>query len=73
MTTEEAIAVLMANIDKTVKVTYKDGDIDLALVLTVDDEGFVFDLAALPVEERAAAYWTRFSDIAEVQPMPNSK
>jgi hypothetical protein len=70
MTTEEIIRVLKANIAKAVKVTYQDGDTDLVLVLTVDDEGFVFDdLASLRQEERKTGYWTRFSDLAEVQPV----
>ena len=68
MTTKEIIEVLKANIDKTVRVTYQDGDTDLALVMTVDDEGFVFDLASLNPGEGKAIYWTSFADLLDVQP-----
>jgi hypothetical protein len=47
MTNEEITAVLRANVAKTVKVIYRDGDTALALVQSVDDEGFVYDLAYL--------------------------
>ncbi len=69
MTIELIIEALKANIDKTVKITYGDGDTDLAIVLKVDDEGFVFDLASLRPEERKTEYWTPFTDLAEVTPV----
>jgi hypothetical protein len=68
MQPDEMIEILKANIDKTVRVTYQDGDTDLALVLTVDDEGFVFDLASLRSGEQNTSYWARFSDLTEVRP-----
>jgi hypothetical protein len=52
MTTKEISDIVKANVDKTVRVTYSNGEADLALVLTVDDEGFVYDLASVPPEER---------------------
>jgi hypothetical protein len=67
MTTEEIVRVLRANIGKTVKTTSQDGDTDLVLVLTVDHEGFVFRLTSVPHDEQKMPYWTRFSDLAEVQ------
>jgi len=75
MTTEEIIQVLRANIDQTVWVIRQDGDTDLALVLTVDNEGFVFDVVSMHDGERkTTAYWTPFSEVAEVQLAPdNSK
>jgi hypothetical protein len=73
MTTKEIIQVLRANIDKTVSVSYQDGDTDLALVLTVDDEGFVFNLSSLRPEDRDTEYWVRFSDLVEVRPVISSE
>jgi hypothetical protein len=70
MTNEEITAVLRANVAKTVKVIYRDGDTALALVQSVDDEGFVYDLAYLSGAERTTAFWTAFSEIADVQPVP---
>jgi hypothetical protein len=58
MTTKEMSDIVKANVDKTVRVTYSNGEADLALVLTVDDEGFVYDLASVPPEERKTSYWT---------------
>ena len=66
--TKDLADIVRANLDKTVRVTYRNGETDLALVLTVDDEGFVYDLASARPEERKAAFWTAFSDIAEIQP-----
>jgi hypothetical protein len=63
VSTEEIIEVLRANIDQTIKVTHQDGDVDVALVINVDDEGFVFDLASVcDGEQKTTAYWTRFTD-----------
>jgi hypothetical protein len=72
MTLDEIIRVVRANVDKLVIITPKTGEADLALVLTVDDEGLVYDLASLKPEDRKAAYWTSFSEIADVR-TPNSE
>jgi len=69
MTTAEIGEFLRANIDKTILVKYKNGETDLALVLTVDDEGFVYDLGSLKPEDRETEYWTPFSEIEDVQPV----
>jgi hypothetical protein len=59
--------IVTANLDKTVRVTYRNGETDLALVLTVDDEGFVCDLASVRPEDRKTAFWSAFSEIAEIE------
>ncbi len=68
MTPKEMADVARANIDKTVRIKYKGGEIDLALVLTVDDEGLVFDLATVSPEERKTSYWSVFTGIEEIEP-----
>jgi hypothetical protein len=67
MTTKEMSDIVKANVDKTVRVTYSNGEADLALVLTVDDEGFVYDLASVPPEARKTSYWTPFSEIKRIE------
>jgi len=46
MRPEEIQQVIKANIDKTVCVVYVDGKTEELFVHTVDDEGFVCDIAA---------------------------
>jgi DNA-directed RNA polymerase subunit E'/Rpb7 len=67
MTIDEIIQLVRASVDEVITVKYKSGEVDVALVLTVDDEGFVYDLACLKPEDRKTEYWTPFSEIAEVQ------
>ena len=66
MTSEEMSAILRTSIDRTVNVTYRNGETDLALVLTVDDEGFVYTVVSPPRGERETPYWTAFSEIIEI-------
>jgi len=67
MTLDEIIRVVRANVDKLVIITHKTGEVDLALVLTVDDEGLLYDLASVKPEDRITEYWTSFSEIADVR------
>ena len=69
MTTNEMSDLVRANIDKTVRITHSNGEVDLAIVLTVDDEGFVYDLASLAPEERKTSYWTAFSEVEKIEPV----
>jgi hypothetical protein len=55
MTADEIVEVIQANIDETVCVTYDDGRTEKLLVHTVDDEGFVCDIATAENEERDAS------------------
>jgi hypothetical protein len=66
MDSDEIIWLLKTNIDRTVTVTFSDGQSLPVLVLNVDDEGFVYDL--VPKDEKTA-YWTVFDDIADVKPL----
>jgi hypothetical protein len=68
MRNDEIILLLRASVDKTVKITYANGEIDMALVRSADDEGVVYDLASIRPEDRKTEYWTAFSEIVEVQP-----
>jgi len=66
MERDEIIQLLKTNIDRTVTVTFSDGDTLPVLVLNVDGEGFVYDL--VPKDEKTQ-YWTTFDDIVEVRPL----
>jgi len=66
MTADEIATVLRANIGRRVAVTYCDGDTDIVKVLTVDDEGFVFEAAPEP-GDNTAMFWSRFEDIVDLR------
>jgi hypothetical protein len=69
MTADEIVEVIQANIDETVCVTYDDGRTEKLLVHTVDDEGFVCDIATAENEETPPyAYWVRFRDVTDARP-----
>jgi hypothetical protein len=72
MTSQETADILRANLDKTVRITYSNGETDLAFVITVDDEGVVYGLASADAEQRTAEFWTAFSDIENVEPASSS-
>jgi hypothetical protein len=65
---DEIQRIIVANVDKTVSVVYTDGTTKKLFVHTVDDEGFVCDLATETSEPPPCAYWVRFSDVREVHP-----
>lgn len=65
MVPDETIRVLKESIGKTVQLTLSDGESLVALVLNVDDEGFVYDL--VPKEE--TEYWTAFDGVLEIRPL----
>jgi hypothetical protein len=67
MTVDEIIKLVRTNVDQVIVVKYRTGEVDMALVLTVDAEGFVYDLASLKPEDRTTEYWTPFSEIDEVR------
>jgi hypothetical protein len=71
MNSAEIEQVISANIDKTVRVVYTDGRTQNLRVHTVDDEGFVCDLAPETVEPPPYAYWVRFTDVRDVRPEGN--
>jgi len=65
---DEIELIIRANIDKTVSVIYADGGTEKLFVHTVDDEGFVCDIATEMTQPPACAYWVRFSDLREARP-----
>jgi len=65
---DEIAQVIRANIDETVSVVYADGKIEDLFVHTVDEEGFVCDIAADMTQPRPCAYWVRFRDVREAHP-----
>jgi hypothetical protein len=66
MTSEEIARILRANVDQRVHVTWDDGQTEWVTVLTVDEEGFVYD--RVPPDPATPYYWNRFDEIVEVQP-----
>ena len=67
MDTDEIVRLLKANVDKTVTVVDVDGEIQKLFVHSVDEEGFVCDIAAEMTQPPACAYWVRFTDVREVR------
>jgi hypothetical protein len=65
---DEIEHVIRANIDKTVCVVYADGKIENLFIHTVDDEGFVCDIATEMTQPPSYAYWVRFRDVREARP-----
>jgi hypothetical protein len=61
--------LIRANVDKTVAVVDVDGEIQNLFVHSVDEEGFVCDIAAEMTQPPAQAYWVRFTDVREVHPV----
>lgn len=60
MDTDEIERILKANVDKAVTVVDVDGGIQNLFVHSVDEEGFVCDIAAEMTQPPAQAYWVRF-------------
>ena len=68
MTPDQMADTLRASIDQRVEVTYTDGKTEELLVHTVDDEGFVCDIARPESSDPPEyAYWVRFTDVREVR------
>jgi tetratricopeptide (TPR) repeat protein len=59
--------IIRANIDKPVQVTFTDGTSQTLLVHTVDDEGFVCDVASEMSQPPPYAYWVRFTDVRDAR------
>jgi len=64
--TDEIERLLKANKGKTVTVVDVDGEIQNLFVHSVDEEGFVCDIAEM-TQPPAQAYWVRFTDVREVR------
>jgi len=64
--TGEIERLIKANVDKTVTIVDVDGEKQNLFVHSVDDEGFVCDIAAEMTQPPACAYWVRFTDVREV-------
>ncbi len=67
MNADEIEQLIKASVDKTVCVTYADGKTENLFVHTVDDEGFVCDIAAEMTQVPLYANWVRFRDVREVR------
>jgi len=60
--------IIRANIDKTVCVVDVDGTTQMLFVHSVDEEGFVCDIATEMSDPLTYAYWVRFTDVRSVRP-----
>ena len=65
---DEIERLIRANVEKTVTVLDVGGGIQNLFVHSVDEEGFVCDIAAEMTQPPACAYWVRFTDVREVHP-----
>lgn len=65
MDTGDIERLIKANVNKTVTIVGVDGEIQNLFVHSVDDEGFVCDIAAETTQPPAGAYWVRFTDVRE--------
>lgn len=65
MSREEIIAIVSENIDKSVRVTFEDGETETMLVSTVDDEGFVNKIGD-------EYFWCAFDVVCDVQAGPET-
>jgi hypothetical protein len=63
MTSVQIRDVLIASIDRAVEVTWADGTKSDVTIITVDEEGFVYDL--IPPDPKTA-YWTTFDEVIGV-------
>jgi hypothetical protein len=64
MTRDEVIQALRANLNKPVLVEFTDGILVRVTPLTVDQEGFIHDLAS----QDDAVFWVPFEEVATVTP-----
>jgi hypothetical protein len=67
MMTIEIHDLLALNLNRVVRVEWDDGKADDVIVLSVDDEGFVYDL--VPPDPKTP-YWSRLEEILAVAPHP---
>jgi len=67
VTPGEIEQLIKDNIDKTVSVVYVNGKTQELFVHTVDDEGFVCDIANEMSQPPPYAYWVRFTDVREAR------
>lgn len=68
MTAAEIANVVRQHVDKTIRVTYENGETRELFVHTVDDEGFVCDIASEMTQPPGCAYWVRFTHLREAWP-----
>ena len=64
MTREEVIGTLKANLNKPVLVEFTDGVTGRIMPLTVDQDGFIHDLAT----KDDMVFWVPFEEVVSVKP-----
>jgi hypothetical protein len=67
MTVEEIAQFVRSNLDRVVRVTSRSGEVEIARVLNVDGEGFVYIIDASDPNPKEGTYWTEFGEVTEVQ------
>lgn len=63
MDRERVRQLLNAKVDQSVEVTWSDGSNQVVTVVTVDDEGFVYDLVP---KDPKTAFWTNFDEVSNI-------
>jgi hypothetical protein len=64
MTRDEVVQTLKDNLNKPVRVNFKDGESFRLTPLTVEDEGFIFDLSST----EDIVNWMSFEEVETVIP-----
>jgi hypothetical protein len=67
MTTWEILELLNANVGRIVRIAWDDGEIEDVTVISVDNEGFVYD--GVPPDPKTP-YWNRAEEVTNVFPQP---
>ena len=62
MTREECVAVLQANLNQPVLVKFADGEAMRVMPLTIEEEGFIFDLASA----EDIVNWMSYDEVSSV-------
>jgi hypothetical protein len=77
MDRDSVIASLRENIHRVVELHFEDGEIQTGSIISVDDEGVVYDLIAsnreMPNASTAAEFWTTFDEINAVLPSASGR
>jgi hypothetical protein len=65
MTTGEILELLNANVGRIVQIAWDDCEIENVTVISVDNEGFVYDV--VPPDPKTP-YWNRAEEVTNVVP-----
>jgi hypothetical protein len=67
MSSDQVQQVLAGNVGKAVKVTTHDGEVWILAVLSVDGEGFTYQITGHPEHDPAVWHWMEYQGIIGVE------